>query len=207
VGSWLLAAFTPAAGLAALLGDTDGAAGHLGDAAGLAAGALGLPLTGYTGVLIATTAIPAWSEARTSVPWLFVSSGGAAGAALLQLSDLETADHRALRRLAALAQVAELVAMHAVRADTAAVERVGRPYAEGLPAALLKVAETGTVAALALNLLGDRGRRVRVAAGIAGTIAALAYKFGVFHAGAPSARDPRATFALQRTERRNHGGG
>src|SRR5207244_7054583 len=67
VGSWLLTGFGLAAGGALLL------RGRLGQAAGVAAGILGLPLTGYTGVLLANTAVPLWQEGRTALPPLFVA--------------------------------------------------------------------------------------------------------------------------------------
>jgi hypothetical protein len=48
-----------------------------------------------------------------------------------------------------------------------------------------------------LPLLSSR-RGVRVAAGVLGTAAALALRFGIVEAGRASARDPHATFDQQR---------
>src|SRR5207237_1975851 len=64
VGTWILAGFGPAAGLAAAAEVVPGLvprpAGRL---AGLAAAGLAPALATYTGVLIADTAVPSWHEA------------------------------------------------------------------------------------------------------------------------------------------------
>ncbi|HMA08713.1 MAG TPA: NrfD/PsrC family molybdoenzyme membrane anchor subunit, partial [Ramlibacter sp.] len=70
LGSWILTAFGGAA-MAALL------PGRTGDAASVAAGVIGLPLTSYTGVLLANTAVPLWQGARTTLPPVFVASAAA----------------------------------------------------------------------------------------------------------------------------------
>ncbi len=39
--------------------------------AGIKAGIFGIPLAGYTGVLLNNTAVPVWQETRKSLPVLF----------------------------------------------------------------------------------------------------------------------------------------
>jgi hypothetical protein len=58
----VLASFGALSGAAALpaLLPVPRALRRTGDAAGIAAGVVGLPLTGYTGVLLANTAVPVW---------------------------------------------------------------------------------------------------------------------------------------------------
>src|SRR5690349_2808579 len=59
VGSWVLAAATPLSAGSALLTFAHGALWRwTGQAAGIAAGVLGLPLAPYTAVLISNTAVP-----------------------------------------------------------------------------------------------------------------------------------------------------
>jgi hypothetical protein len=108
-----------------------------------------------------------------------------------------------VHRFGVTAKVAELAAMTAVERDAARVERVARPLKEGRSGLLLKAAKVATAASLTLSLLPGRHKGRRVAAAMLGTAGALCYKFGIFYAGQPSARDPRATFRLQRA---GHGG-
>src|SRR5205807_3058455 len=68
VGSWILAPTTALSSASVVL------PGTIGDAAGLAAGALGAPLAGYTAVLLTNTAVPVWEQPRRSFPPLLVAS-------------------------------------------------------------------------------------------------------------------------------------
>jgi formate-dependent nitrite reductase membrane component NrfD len=199
VGSWVLAGVAPAAGAAAVTSGSGGALGVLGDAAGLAAGALGVPLAGYTAVLLSNTAVPIWQGARRSLPALFVSSGVATAASLLGMLDLTDREERAVRRFGIAGRVAELAASQVVARGAGRVEAVGRPLHEGVAGTLWRASEALTAASLALSLVpGRRTRLRRVAEGALGAAGSLAMRFAVFHAGKASARDPRATFHQQR---------
>ncbi|MGH7377992.1 MAG: NrfD/PsrC family molybdoenzyme membrane anchor subunit, partial [Candidatus Methylomirabilales bacterium] len=83
------------------------------------------------------------------------------------------------------------------------LQRVGRAYREGTGGWLLRGARGLTLASLGLSLVPGRSRIKAVAAALAGTAGAMAYKLGVFHAGKTSSRDPRATFHLQHAERQS----
>jgi hypothetical protein len=63
VGSWILAAATLLAAIFMLLASSSQRGRRLGDAAGIALGFTGVPLAGYTAVLLSNTAVPLW---RTS---------------------------------------------------------------------------------------------------------------------------------------------
>jgi formate-dependent nitrite reductase membrane component NrfD len=84
MGSWLLAAFAPAAVGSGVLG----AAGvlprlqHL--AEGVAAG-LGLPMCTYTAVLVSDSSIPVWHGARHALPFVFAGSAAASAGAMAAL--------------------------------------------------------------------------------------------------------------------------
>lgn len=198
VGSWVLAAAGPLTAGSAILSGARGTAGVVGDAAGYAAGAVGLPLAGYTAVLVSTTAVPVWSGIRRSLPALFVASAVTGAASLLQLLKLNRREESIVRRFSLAGAAADLAAGVSVERAAGKVEGVGTPLHEGLAGSLLRAAKTLTAASLAINLLPGRAKWKRTAAGIIGAFGSAATKFGVFYAGQASARDPHATFRQQR---------
>ena len=198
VGSWVLAAAGPLCVGSAALSECGGALRGLGDGAGLAAGALGMPLAGYTAVLLNTTAVPVWQEPRRSLPPLFVASAVSGAASMLELLDLDEREGRIVRRFAVAGKAAELALAAAVDREASRVEGVGAPLRAGPSGTLLKAAGAATAGSLLLSLASRRSRAGRAAAGVLGVFGAAAVKFGIFQAGKASARDPRATFRLQR---------
>jgi hypothetical protein len=200
LGSWALAGTASAAMGAALLADQEGALGLAGDAAGYGSALLGLPLAGYTAVLIGNTAVPLWQAARRSLPHLFIATSASGLASLFGLLPVELSarEEAIVERFGVAGKLADLAAMAVVERDAGRVETVGRPLREGVPGALWKAARALTAASLALSLLPGRSRVKRVASGLLGTAGAIALRFGIFHAGKASARDPRATFHAQR---------
>jgi formate-dependent nitrite reductase membrane component NrfD len=198
VGSWVLAASAPLTTAAAALAEADGSVRTVGDVAGLGAGVAGLPLTGYTAVLLANTAVPVWQAARRSLPVLFTASAMSGAASLLDLMDLEEREERVVRRFGLAGKAAELAAMAAVEHEAGRVERVGFPMRQGIGGALWRASKALGAASLALSLLRGHGRGRRRLSGVLGTAGSLALRFAVFHAGKASARDPRATFQQQR---------
>ncbi len=198
VGSWVLATAAPLTAGSAVLTGAGGMVGAMGDGAGYAAGVVGLPLAGYTAVLMSTTAVPVWSEIRRSLPALFVASAVTGAASLLQLLNLNRREESIVRRFAVAGATADLAAGLVVEHAAGRVEGVGAPLHEGLTGSLLRAAKALTAGSLAMNLLPGRARWKRMAAGFLGALGSAATKFGVFYAGQSSARDPRATFRHQR---------
>ncbi len=201
VGSWVLAAAASCTAGSALLSRRQGLLGRLGDLAGYTAALLGMPLAGYTAVLVSNTAVPVWQSARRSLPPLFVASSISGVASLFGLLplDLEPRERKVVDRFGILGKAADLMAMAAVEQDAGRVEQVAKPLREGLSGTLWKTAGALTAASLALSLLPGKSRAKRRAAGVFGTAGALALRFAVFHAGKASSRDPRATFHQQRS--------
>lgn len=190
IGSWILAIAPPCAGAAAMFGDAGSS---------LLAGILGVPLSGYTAVLISNTAVPLWSEARRSLPALFMGSATAGAAQALKLlpGKLPWQAHSAINTFGVVGSVAELAAGYVVERDAGRVQAVGKPLHEGLSGVLWHAAKAMTIAGVALSVFGG-SRRAHRAGAILGTAGAIALRFAIFHAGKASARDPRATFQLQR---------
>jgi formate-dependent nitrite reductase membrane component NrfD len=198
VGSWVLAAGTTLTSGAAMLSETRLV--RIAEAAGLASGVVGVPLTGYTAVLLSDTAVPVWQSVGRSLPVLFVASGTASAASLLSLADLNDAEEKVVRRLDLVASVAELVAAWAVERDASRVRRVGRPLKEGLSGSLWKASTALAVGSLVLSIVPGKSRTKSVGSALLGIAGGVALRFALFHAGKASARDPHATFDMQGSE-------
>src|SRR6202043_212642 len=86
VGSWLLVAYGPLAGAAAV-SEVTGILPAGGRAATVGAGLLGPAVATYTAALICDTSVPGWHEGYREMPYLFAgsASGAAAGGGLLTL--------------------------------------------------------------------------------------------------------------------------
>ena len=194
MGSWLLAAYAPAAGVAALC-DVTAVGRNLGRAATTGAAILGPGVAAYTSVLIADTAVPAWHDARHELPFLFVGSAAsaAAGAAMI------TAPHREqgpARRLAVLGSALE-VAAESRLAQADRIER--RSYTAGRAATLLKTGRALAIAGGAVSAtLGRRSAWASRFAGLALVAGSAATRFGIFEAGVASAADPQQVVEPQR---------
>jgi formate-dependent nitrite reductase membrane component NrfD len=196
VGSWLLAAGGGLATGAAVLGA--GPFRRLADLLGYAAGAIGLPLAGYTGVVLANTAVPVWQESRRALPGLFIASGIAGTASLLELMDLGERERRVAKYFGVVGKVGELSGMLAAEREAASVPHVARPYRRGFAGTLWNLARGLIAAGLITSVLPGHSRKKRLASGLLGSAGALCLRFATFEAGIASAADPRATFRLQR---------
>lgn len=224
LGAWLLAAnggaTTLAAGLNLLTPRRRGGPAEIG------AAAVGAPLATYTAALITNTAIPAWSEARLEMPFVFASSAAAsaAGAAMLTVPADEAEPVRALGIAAVVVEEAASRIMHRRLGPLASAYEEGEAgkadkMARALSAAgALALLAGGRLsgrdrerggAAPARRLLGARRRpeaspadpaaRAISAAGGAMLLAgAVCKRWAVFKAGFASAEDPYQTIDPQR---------
>jgi formate-dependent nitrite reductase membrane component NrfD len=193
VGSWLLAGYGPAAGVAAasaLTGVLPGA----GLAASVTAAALGPGVAAYTAALLSDTAVPAWHDAHRELPYLFVSSAAtAAGGLGLVMVRPERAEPA--RRLALVGAAAELTVKSLL------LQRLGpaaEPYQSGRAGRLMEAAEILTAAGLTAAAIGGRNRAVAAVAGAALVASSAFTRFGVFYAGRTSARDPKYVVGPQK---------
>jgi formate-dependent nitrite reductase membrane component NrfD len=193
VGSWLLATYGPAAGVAAASTLT-GWFPTVGQAATVVAAALGPAVAAYTGALLSNTAVPAWHEAHREMPYLFVGSAAtAAGGLGLLLGPAGRA--QPARNLAVVGAAAELAAKSQL------IRRLGptaRAYQSGRAGHLMEAAEILTAGGLTAAALAGRSRVVAALAGAACVTASALTRFGVFYAGQASARDPSYTIVPQR---------
>ncbi|HEX8009241.1 MAG TPA: NrfD/PsrC family molybdoenzyme membrane anchor subunit [Trebonia sp.] len=204
VGSWLLAGYVPATGVAALAALT-GRLPRAGTAATAGAALLGPAVASYTAALISDTAVPAWHDGYPEMPFVFAGSGAmaAGGLGLLTALSGETAARQVApaRNLAVLGTAMEVAASERMERR---IGMVAEPYSEGHGGRYVKLGKALAVAGAAGALLGHQallGRRSGVVAALSGTAliaASAATRWGVYHAGMASAADPRYTVVPQR---------
>jgi hypothetical protein len=203
MGSWLLSAYGPAAGAAALL-DVTGRLPRAGRAATGAAAVLGPAVAAYTAVLAADTAVPAWHGAHRELPFVFTGSAALAASGMALL----TAPVEENGPAVAGALLGTAVETTAVKLMEHRLGMVAEPYRTGRGGRLMR-------ASAALSAAGCAGaallaRRSRPAAAVSGALllaASACTRFGVFHAGVASADDPKYTVAPQRERLAQANGG
>jgi hypothetical protein len=193
VGSWLLAGYVPAAGVAALCALT-GKMRWLGAAGTAGAALLGPAVAAYTAALISDTAVPAWHDGYPEMPFVFAGSGAmaAGGLGLLAAPPGETAP---ARNLALLGAAMETAAFERMEHRTG---MVAEPYSEGRGGAYVKAGKALALAGAAGAALGRRSRVASALSGAALIAASAATRWGIYHAGMASAGDPKYTVVPQR---------
>ena len=201
VGTWVLTAYGPFAGLAAIAElpalwprIVRPLAPLAGRAAGLIAAVVAPAVATYTAVLLGDTATPAWKEAAPYLPFVF-AAGAAASAGGMGLIAAPAHEVAPAQRLAVVAALTEVGAVHVMEHKmglSAETRHTGRPgFINRLAQAFLL---TGAV----LTVAGRRSRPVSIVAGLCLLSGAASTRFATFEAGQASARDPRYTVVPQR---------
>ena len=212
VGTWILSAYGPMAGLAAVSEAAPFLSGRLGHrglerglpvagrAAGLLAAGLGPAVASYTAVLLSDTATPTWHESHRHLPFVFIgSASAAAGGMALVLTPPEQAGPA--RRLAIAGAAADLAAGAAMESGMGIT---AEPLRAGRPGTLMKAAKVLTATGAVLSALGRRRHDVSALAGGCLVAGSVCTRFGIFSAGQASARDPRYTVIPQRERSERH---
>jgi hypothetical protein len=199
VGTWVLSAFSTAAGLGAGWQLLDLPPRSVGAPATAAAGLLGPVLSTYTAVLIANTAVPAWHEARRELPFVFAGSSlaSAGGACMVLTSPRRAAPARAMAVAGAIVELAADIRMER-RLDPVVRRSYEVAPAHGLHLAARACAVGGACVAAGL---GGRSRAAAVAGGAALVAGSALQRWAIFKAGIASSRDPEQTVAPQRARR------
>ena len=176
----------------------------------LAQALLGLGLGGYTGVLLAATAIPLWATAGIVLGPLFLATAVASGAAALALlaglrlgssgkgdkddEEEARAEVEALATVSTAAQLGLEIAREAMTPHT-----IGQPLRRGKWATIYRVGAIGggMLTPLALRLPAQVrgrpvGRAISITAATLTLAGALAERFAIVEAGKQSADDPQA---------------
>lgn len=194
VGTWILTAYGPSAGVAAVTALT-GVFPRVGRVATIGAGLVGPAVSAYTAALIADTAVPAWHDGYRELPFVFVGSSACAAGGLGMIG-APTGEAGPARRAVLLGTALDVVASKAME------RRMGEsaePLRTGTAGKLMRAAEILTVTgAVVGGLLGGRSRAAAVVGGLASLAGSACTRFGIFHAGVASARDPKYTVVPQR---------
>jgi hypothetical protein len=201
VGTWLLSAYAPAAGVAAATAFT-GRLPRIGALATATASVLGPAVAAYTAVLVSDTAVPAWHEGYPEMPFVFTGSAAMAAGGLGLLA-APTRESGPARNLALLGVAMETVAVERMTSRTGMVAEAYRTGRGGvyMRASRLLGVLGATGAALAGTSALPAGLPRRLVAAVSGAAlmgASAATRWGVFHAGVTSARDPKYTVVPQR---------
>jgi formate-dependent nitrite reductase membrane component NrfD len=166
-------------------------------------GVAGLFLAGYTGTLLAATAVPLWSRRPELLGPLFLVSGISSGCAatVLSLHASGSTEHDG-DALTAIDAVASLTKAGLLAGWAASLGDVAGPVNEGMRGRIVREGciLAGVVAPLAIEAATSRSRRWRRAGRIAAATLSLAGSFALRYAvvsgGRASAADPRDTFRV-----------
>ena len=197
VGTWLLAAYGPVAGAAAVSAVT-GILPAAGTAATLGAGLLGPAIATYTAALICDTAVPPGTRAtgrcRTCSP-----ARRPARPAAWACSPPRRAPPNPPGSSPSSARAPSSPPSGCYQALAAPRARAWpSPTRPGRTGAMLRLAEALTAGGLAGALLGRRSRALSALSGASLLAASALTRFGIFEAGLASARDPKYTIVPQR---------
>ncbi|HEV7450539.1 MAG TPA: NrfD/PsrC family molybdoenzyme membrane anchor subunit [Pseudonocardiaceae bacterium] len=204
VGTWILAAYGPGVGVAAASELLPGplrrtVLGRLlrgmARPAGLCSAVIAPAVASYTAVLLSQTAVPAWHETHSHLPFVFTGSAAASAGGLgMVLTPVREAGPA--RRFAVVGAASELVASRLM------VEQLGlvqEAYTTGKAHRLRKWAEYLTAAGLiGAVVAARRSQALSVASGLALLAGSLLQRLGVFEAGVASTKDPRYVVLPQR---------
>lgn len=199
VGTWVLTAYGPMAGLAGvselpLPGPLGRLARLAGRPAGMAAAAAAPAVASYTAVLLSDTATPTWHDAHRHLPFVFVGSAAAAsGGMALVTAPLDQTGPA--RRLAVGGALLEMAVGHRMER---AMGLTAEPLHQGRAGSLMRASRTLTAAGAVGAVVGRRSRALSALSGAALVLGSACTRFGVFEAGQASAHDPRYTVVPQR---------
>jgi formate-dependent nitrite reductase membrane component NrfD len=203
VGTWILTAYGPGAGLAGVaemmparlrrtfVGKVLGWSAR---PAGLSAAAVAPGVASYTAVLLSQTAVPAWHEAHPYLPFVFTGSAAASGGGLgMLLAPVDEAGPA--RRMAVAGAGLEVVASRLLE------QRLGlaaEAYTTGKAHRLRKWSEYLTIGGALGAAVAGRNRPAVAVSGLALLAGSALQRFGVFEAGVESTRDPKYVVIPQR---------
>jgi len=162
----------------------------------------GAGLGTYTASLLSSTSTPLWAAAPKSLAVEFGSSSVASGAAALAMAERHVGSKSLARKLDALALAALAVELGASVVSEATYRSKGISAASDAAKGTRTVAQIGTIAPFALQMLAGKGKRNGGVFSDLASLAILAGSFclrtGVMEAGDESARRPEDYFRFSK---------
>jgi formate-dependent nitrite reductase membrane component NrfD len=165
----------------------------------------GFFVAGYTGVLLAATAVPLWSKRPGLLGPLFLSSAMTSGMAAVSAvaSVLEGEGNGAHARLRALEMLSTVVEESLLVMWVIALGPTAAPIAEGRLGVIVRHGAVGagmalplTVAALSRHLPGRIRRQASFVSAALTLAGVFAVRYAIVVGGRQSADDPQATFDM-----------
>jgi formate-dependent nitrite reductase membrane component NrfD len=209
MGAWCLSAFSGAA-FGAVAADVLGRP-RLARVLGIQTAVFGTYLGSYTGVLLASTAVPLWNRSRAFLPPVFICTGVGGGAAanrLLLAAAGTPADHPARRALGIVETAAMGAELVLSTVNERRLGRLARALEEGRPGTTYSLAKWGVRAGLMLRLARGRGGpALQHVASALFLLAGVAFRFAWVGAGRTSAHDDEAVALTARSSGRRGAGG
>jgi formate-dependent nitrite reductase membrane component NrfD len=200
LGAWALVGFSTldAAAVGADVVGLRGTARGLGAATALTGGYLG----SYTGVLLATTAVPLWARSRLLLGPIFVATATATGAAATRLTLVARGlpeGHPTRQALGTLETGAMLTELGLAALNERRLQHAAAAMTSGPPGLLFRIARAAVAAGLLLRFvrrpLGPRAHHVASGLYLFG---GLAFRYAWVEAGKASARDDMAVARMAR---------
>jgi formate-dependent nitrite reductase membrane component NrfD len=202
-GAWCLVAFSGSGALAVgcdLIGRPKAAR----TLAALTA-LFGSYLGSYTGVLLACSAVPLWSGARTILGPAFVATATATGAAATRLVLVASGlphEHPTRRALGAIETAAMLTELSISALGERRLGDAANPLGRGRAGLYFRTAKSLVALGLSLRLVARRaGSREHDLASVVYLAAGLLFRFAWVYGGQDSARDDEAVAAMARDRR------
>jgi hypothetical protein len=189
LGAWCLVAFstTAAAAVGADVLDRPRAARSLGAFNAVLGGYLG----SYTGVLLATTAVPLWARSRRVLGPVFVCTAAASGAAATRLALIARGmpdDHPTQSALGQVETASIVTELTLSALNRRQLRETGAVMHEGRPGLIFRIAEVAVTAGLGAQLAARvRGRRLREVSSVLFLGGALAFRYAWVEGGKASA--------------------
>jgi hypothetical protein len=184
--------------LADLLGRKD-----LARVAGAGTAVLGTYLGSYTGVLLASTAVPVWARSRAMLPPIFMCTAAAGGAAAnrLVLAALGAPVGHPTREALGMVETAAMAAeLGLSEINERRLGRYGEALEQGRPGRAMKLARALVVTGLGLRAGRKRGGPwIHHVASVLYLLAALAFRVAWVGAGRASAEDDEANALMARS--------
>jgi formate-dependent nitrite reductase membrane component NrfD len=200
MGAWCLAAFSSTAGTAVaadLFGRRRTARALTG-----ATAVLGTYLGSYTGVLLASTAVPVWARSRLFLPPIFVCTAAATGAAANRLVLAATGTkvgHPSRTALGTVETGAIATELVLSSLNERRLGRLGTALDEGRANRLFEFAKWSVRVGLALRFARARvGPWAHHVASLLYLLGGLSFRFAWIEAGRASARDDEAVARMAR---------